>query len=356
LLYLKREAVLLLFYLIIPKIITQSMDEFKNQPDHEENHDKDPDINKPPESEESPANEDLKNPIEPIISPVAAGFIGLIGGFFLYQVLGGMLTLLVFGFDVENAPVNGIRLMTMAGQILFILLPALIFSKMFYQDVGTIIRAKIPGFKEIALFTLGIIILTPLLQNYLYIQNHFIDLWAESSPMVRQAKSFFDSMNELVEKTYGNLLSAGNIFEGIFVIAVIAVIPAVCEEVMFRGFIQRSFEFKLKPYKAALITAIFFGIYHFNPYGVIPLIVLGFYFGFAAYMSNSIVVPIVLHFFNNFTAVMAFFIIGDEDLIRSTTPGPVDLGFSVLTFTLLLALFSGVVLLIRRYYSQVRNT
>ena len=80
-----------------------------------------------PQSELTPEQQ-----FNPQISPIAAAFIGLIGGFFLYQIVGGLLTLLIFGLDIENAPVNGIRLMTMAGQILFILLPALIFTKLFY--------------------------------------------------------------------------------------------------------------------------------------------------------------------------------------------------------------------------------
>ncbi len=105
---------------------------------------------------------DLSNVIEnyspyPLISPVAAAFLGLIGGFILYQFLGGLLTLLIFGFDLEAAPVNGMRFMTIVGQILFIFLPAIIFSKWIYGDVSKIISIKLPNWKEMFLFVLGII-------------------------------------------------------------------------------------------------------------------------------------------------------------------------------------------------------
>ncbi|MDH3269109.1 MAG: CPBP family intramembrane metalloprotease, partial [Ignavibacteria bacterium] len=72
----------------------------------------------------------------PLISPVAAAFLGLIGGFILYQFVGGLITLLIFGFDLEAAPVNGLRFMTIVGQILFIFLPALFFSKWIYGDIS----------------------------------------------------------------------------------------------------------------------------------------------------------------------------------------------------------------------------
>lgn len=299
--------------------------------------------------------EQNEHEITPLISPIAAAFIGLIGGFLLYQVVGGLITLLIFGLNIEEAPVNPMRLMTMGGQILFILLPALIFSKMFYQNVSEIMRIKIPNWQEISLFVLGIIVLTPLLQSYLYIQNHFIDILAKNYQLVNTLKEMLDSLNEMVEKAYSGLISAGSVPEGIFVVIVIAIVPAVCEEAMFRGFIQRSFEFKIKPFWAALITAIFFGLYHFNPYGIIPLIALGFYFGFAAYISNSIVIPVILHFLNNFAAVMLFFIIGDDDLIKSTPGGEVNLQSASFTFFGLLAVFSAVIFLIKRYYLNLKT-
>jgi CAAX protease family protein len=324
------------------------MDEFKNKQD-DENHDQYED------QTEEPENITPESRIKPIISPVAAAIIGLAGGFFLYQIVGGVITLLIFGMDMKNAPVNSLRLMTAGGQILFILLPALLFSKWFYEDVTTIIRFKIPHWKEIALFAIGIIILTPLLQNYLYIQNYIIDHLAKSVPLVEKAKAFFDSLNDLVESTYGNLLSVNNIFEAILVIIVVSVVPAVCEETMFRGFIQKSFEFKLKPVWAALITAIFFGLYHFSPYGLVPLIGLGFYFGFAAYTSNSILVPMSLHFLNNFAAVILYFLFGNDELINTTVEGSADLKSTIISFVLLSIIFAGVIIFIKKYYSEERN-
>jgi membrane protease YdiL (CAAX protease family) len=291
------------------------------------------------------------HPNYPKVSPITAALIGLFGGFFLYQVVGGLLTILVFGLDLQHAPVTSVRLMTVAGQILFILLPALIFAKIFYEDVGYIIRFRIPKIEEIFLFLIGIAILTPLIQYYLIIQSYLVDLWSTNSSFIHLLKSYLDKVNDMVDKTYGNLLSPRSIIDGLFVVIVVSVVPAICEEIMFRGFIQKSFEFKLKPFNAALITAIFFGIYHFNPYALVPLILIGLYFGFAAYMSNSIFVPISLHFINNFIAVLFYFIFGNDD----TMIPPVSKNFSLTTaciiLSILIILFVGIVYVIKRYYS-----
>jgi len=68
------------------------------------------------------------------------------------------------------------------------------------------------------LFVVGIGILTPLLQSYLYIQNYYIEVWAKHSESINTLKSFFDSLNELVDKTYGNLLRASSIPELLLVV------------------------------------------------------------------------------------------------------------------------------------------
>ena len=322
------------------------MNEFRNNPDNENNN---------PEDNNSEMPQGTEKQINPLISPIVAAIIGLAGAFFLYQIVGGAITLLIFGRDIQSAPVNAVRLLTAGGQILFILLPALVFAKWIYEDVSTIIRIKVPDWKEFGLFILGIIILTPLLQNYIYIQNYIFEYLSKISPFFQNIKSTLDSLDKLIENTYSNLLSSNNILEGIFVVVIVSVVPAVCEETMFRGYIQKSFEFKLKPFWAALITAIFFGLYHFNPYGLIPLIGLGLYFGFAAYTSNSIFIPMTLHFLNNFAAIILYFVFGNDELINTKVESSADFKSTIISFILLLMVFSGVIVLIKRYYSQVKN-
>ncbi len=323
------------------------MSEYLNNPDPEQNNSN--------QQQQSNFGYIQQSPY-PLISPVAAAFLGLIGGFILYQFAGGLLTLLIFGFDIEAAPVNGIRLMTMAGQILFILLPALLFAKWIYGNISEVISLKLPNWKEVVFFTIGIIILTPLLQSYLYIQNYFIEQWAASSDFINSIKSILDSLNELIEKTFGNLLSADTIPEMLLVVLVVAIVPAISEELMFRGYIQRSFEFKLKPFQAALITAIFFSLFHFNPYGILPLAALGLYFGFAAYMSESLVIPVFLHFLNNFFAVMLFFTIGDDEIITGNVTDAEALNSNIIFFFLLAGMFVLLVFLIRNYYKKSKTT
>jgi len=298
---------------------------------------------------------DNNDGINPVINPILAGVIGLFGGFILYQFVGGTLLLLVFGFNLKSAPPDLYRLMTAASQILFILLPALLFSKWFYIDVGKIIRIRIPSWQEIGLFVVGIVILTSLLQNFLYIQNYLLDSLAKSSPLVHTVKSALDSFDKLVQDTYVDLLKPNNFADMLLIIIVVSVVPAFCEESLFRGFIQRSFEMKMKPFWAALITAIFFGLYHVNPYSLIPLICLGLFFGFAAYSSETIILPIILHFLNNFAAVILYFIFGNDELINNPTVSKLNLVPTIEAFIGLSILFFILIFFIKKYYSKLKK-
>jgi membrane protease YdiL (CAAX protease family) len=179
------------------------------------------------------------------------------------------------------------------------------------------------------------------------------EIAAAKSSIFESIKSFFDTLDKYVEETYGGLIKADSIFEASFVVIVIAITPAICEEVFFRGFVQKSFEFKMKPFWAALITALFFALYHFNPYGLIPLIVLGFYLGFASYLSNSIFIPVILHFLNNFFAVTLYFIFGEDELTSNTPSNFESLNFHFISFIILLILFIIFTVFVKKNYYKL---
>jgi len=306
-------------------------------------------------SENSPEEEPSHREIQPTMSPIAAAFTGLAVVFVLYQIGGSLLTLLIFGFDIESANINAMRLMTIGGQLLFILLPALIFAKLIYEDVGTIIRFKLPNWKEVFVFVGGLALLTPLLQSFLYIQTYLIEQLAEHIYLVHQVKELLDSLDKLVTQTYAELLRSSSLFEASFIVIVVAVIPAICEETFFRGFVQKSFEFRIKPVWAAAITAIFFALYHFNPYGLLALFALGFFFGYSAYKSESIFIPLILHFLNNLIAIVSFFILGDEELMQADVSDPSQIGINVFLFIFFLVLFISYIILINKQYHKIES-
>lgn len=98
-----------------------------------------------------------------------------------------------------------------------------------------------------------------------------------------------------------------------FNIFMIALLPAIGEELLFRGVIQRIFTNMTKNYNWGIwISAILFSALHMQFYGFVPRVLLGAMFGYLLVWSGSIWLPIIAHFLNNAIAVVAIFLINNE--------------------------------------------
>jgi hypothetical protein len=91
-----------------------------------------------------------------------------------------------------------------------------------------------------------------------------------------------------------------NPMEFILGLLVIAVIPAIGEELLFRGIIQNELKQILRnPHLAIWISGFIFSFMHFQFYGFIPRMLLGVMFGYLYFWSGSLLIPILVHFINN---------------------------------------------------------
>ena len=106
--------------------------------------------------------------------------------------------------------------------------------------------------------------------------------------------------------------SAGNVetvFEDIMsgnvpaVFLVIALAPAVCEEMLFRGVIMHSLKAKYRVSSAIAITAILFGLYHMSLVKFIPTGLLGMLLCLVVWKTGSIYPAMLMHFINNAISV-----------------------------------------------------
>lgn len=97
-------------------------------------------------------------------------------------------------------------------------------------------------------------------------------------------------------------------FQLLTALIVIAVIPAIGEEVLFRGIIQRSLTYwTANTHVAIWIAAALFSAIHVQFLGFFPRMLLGALFGYLYVWSGSLWVPILAHFVNNgFTVLMVY--------------------------------------------------
>lgn len=107
------------------------------------------------------------------------------------------------------------------------------------------------------------------------------------------------------------LLIATTTYSGLAVnLLMIAIIPGIGEELLFRGVLQNIFTRWVKnPHLAIWIVAILFSAIHVQFYGFLPRMLMGALFGYLYYWGKSIWLPILAHFANNAYAVIFSFIL-----------------------------------------------
>ena len=89
-------------------------------------------------------------------------------------------------------------------------------------------------------------------------------------------------------------------------IGLMALLPAVGEELTFRGVVQGMFT--RNRHVAIWATAAIFSFVHLQFYGFLPRMLMGAMFGYMLWWTGSLWVPMLMHFVNNCTAVVVAYL------------------------------------------------
>lgn len=124
-------------------------------------------------------------------------------------------------------------------------------------------------------------------------------------------------------------------------LVVVALIPAICEEVLFRGFLLSSFKGKSKKSKiwAIIIVGILFGIMHLNFIRIVPTAMLGILFAYSALVTQSIWTSVFMHFLNNGFSVCVLYL--NENYLHIPLDTPVNYTMPQLSSIIMTVLIGG---------------
>ena len=132
-----------------------------------------------------------------------------------------------------------------------------------------------------------------------------------------------------------------NFGEFLLAFVVIAIIPAIGEEIVFRGILQRKFiEARMNPHIAIWISAILFSAIHIQFFGFVPRMLLGALFGYLYYWTGDLKIAMFAHFVNNgFTIVLVYLHqlgVVEFDIENSESPELFTVGlFAIITTAIL---------------------
>ena len=153
--------------------------------------------------------------------------------------------------------------------------------------------------------------------NLLGYWNQQLTLPAFLEPLEQWMKTQEESAKILTEQFMSTTTLIGLICN----LLLMAVLPAMAEELTFRGVLQRLFQAKGEkgdeakrregekiPHLAIWCSAILFSAIHLQFYGFVPRMLMGALFGYMLVWTGSMWIPILMHFTNNAMAVILYFV------------------------------------------------
>ncbi len=176
---------------------------------------------------------------------------------------------------------NNLKTGLVYSQILFLFLPALIAGSK--ASLKKVFRLNKPPLYSM--------IIAPLIGFAAIIASSFIG----------SIQSAFLPIPDSLTKALGNLVTFQTFNEGIIVILVVALTPAIFEEIFFRGFIMSGLEKYIKGFWLCLITGLLFAVFHLNVYHLLALTFTGTILGAWTLKSKSIIPAMIIHFTYNAT-------------------------------------------------------
>mgnify|MGYP002622301121 CR=1 FL=1 len=219
-------------------------------------------------------------------------------------------------------------------QLLTFLLPALLFAWLFSDDTARFLCLDFSG-RKWTLALMGILILACLLplSDWLAQIN---DSWhlPENMRTLEEKLRLQSEKSETLIEQFLSLRGVGNLFLNLIVIALI---PAISEEFLFRGVLQQWFERWTKNHHLAiLITAAIFSLTHGEIFAFLPRFMLGIMLGYLFHYSKSMLVNVSVHFINN-AAIVAINYLYKGGIIENNIADEINAPFYVILIGVLIA-------------------
>lgn len=229
--------------------------------------------------------------------PLLMLFVVLIGGFILFQVLAAVSAIaIIFANgasmdDLANAQqlmednMGPLLIGNTIGQFLGLALPVWMLVYLHTRYNLAFLRIRPTTWRMMALSVVGLAALMPITWWLGSINSNLpLPEWLE-----QLEQSQMDMIEQVIEQDLGL----------VFLLLMMAVTPAICEEIMFRGYIQRQFERSIGIVGAIVLTGIIFGLYHLRLTQVLPLALIGIYLSYLTWKTGSLWPAIIVHFLNN---------------------------------------------------------
>ncbi|MBI2340291.1 MAG: CPBP family intramembrane metalloprotease [Deltaproteobacteria bacterium] len=173
-------------------------------------------------------------------------------------------------------------------QILFFFIPAVTAIYRFLPEPGQLLAMTRPWTRPI-LTVFGLSLLVSVVLNL------FIPLWDHFFPAP-------EGLRDLIR----GILQTDSLLDVLRLTFTIGLFPAICEETLFRGYLQTALANQWSPPRAVVVTSLIFALSHLNPWLFLFYFLLGLFLGWCRNYRNNLYLPILAHWVNNMIALAVF--------------------------------------------------
>jgi len=219
-----------------------------------------------------------------------------------FTILALLFWKIISNGDITNT--SSLKLMQLFQSIGMFVIPPIIAAFLWSEKPNTFLKInKKTNWKNASFIVLFMIIAIPII-NLLGEFNQLLTLPKSLAGLEAMMKASELESAKVTEQLL-NVHSLGSLFFNIFLIAML---PALGEELFFRGVLQRVFQDWKGAVVSIWLTAFIFSAIHFQFYGFLPRLLLGAFFGYLLLWSNNLWLPILAHFVNNLMAVVFYYL------------------------------------------------
>ncbi|WP_231426644.1 CPBP family intramembrane glutamic endopeptidase [Pedobacter sp. Leaf250] len=269
-----------------------------------------------------------KEEINPILQLLLLLFYALIGGF-VFGLLAVVINLMIYGlglvsnFDllISGDPkyITGFKIIQILSSIGTFILPPIALALTMQRKVTDFYSFKKPQVLLVVLVMIIMVVSMPFMEWTVMFNQKMVlpDFLKGIEQWMKEKEDAAMKITYAMIKVRSNLDFVVNLI-------MIAVLPAIGEELMFRGGVQRSITKAFNsPHLAIWITAIIFSAIHVQFYGFVPRMLLGAGFGYLYFYGGSIWYAVLGHFINNAYAVCAAFYMQKHNMPLNKADEPI---------------------------------
>lgn len=267
-----------------------------------------------------------------------------VAGVVIFAVLGFAIVFFTNGIEGLQAAamsdpkaVSPIKILLVAQQIGLFLVPAIFLAVIERKKLSNFYGLTAPKVNWLLLIAVLSICWMPIMGLSMEWNQKMV-----FPEFLKGIEKWMRTMEDSAAKTTEAILKMNNVGDLFVNLFVIAVTPAICEELIFRGAIQRTiFRIKSNPHVAIWLSAAIFSAIHFQFFGFLPRLLLGAAFGYVYFWTGSIWYAVFAHFLNNAFAVCVAYYLQMNNL-PYTNAEDIDMAWYgyLISAVLTLALFS----------------